>query len=180
MAWAASCTLSRSVLTRTTAVTKALASLLLDPERYRTRKHVVGFVLLVLDRARLDADLRSLVELARLEAFDLHGRLIAGLYALDGRRERLALGPGVENDLHRYAGLGDLSGVLHGDGEGQLVGAGEYHVPSLNQRSAGHRNAGDLHVARRARVVGGGGVIGRLVGEAQGFVVHKRISLVQV
>lgn len=44
----------------------------LNSERHRTLEGVVVLVLLILDRTRLDADLRGLVELAGLKALDLH------------------------------------------------------------------------------------------------------------
>src|SRR5215217_6494840 len=124
MAWAASSTLSFSVLTRTTAVTKSLAPL-------------------VPDRAYPNAGLGGLVEFARREAPDLRGGGTTRFYALDGRRDRLALGPGIEYDLHRDVSLGGLATVGYGYGEHELGGAREDHVSARRKRPACDRNPRD-------------------------------------
>src|SRR5829696_4976384 len=120
-----------------------LDPLILDAERHRTREGVVFLAPLVPDRAYPNAGLGGLVELARLEAPDLRGGGTTRFYALDGRRDRLALGPGIEYDLHRDVSLGGLATVGYGYGEHELVGAREDHVSARRKRPAGNLDPQD-------------------------------------
>src|SRR5215207_3057281 len=124
--------------------------LILNTERHRAREGVVFLAPLVPDGAYPDAGLGGLVVLAGLEAPDLHGGGAPGLYALDGSRDCLTLGPGVEDDLHRDVGLGGLAAVGYRHGENDLVGAREDHVPARGQRPAGDLDARDPYVAQGA------------------------------
>src|SRR5829696_8384822 len=100
----------------------------------------------MLDRAYFSDDLGGLIEFAGLEALDIHLDRTTRLYALDGSREGLAFRPGVEDDLYRDAGLGNLAAVVYEYGEDELIRAGEDHVPVRIKGPPSHLDAQQLHL----------------------------------
>src|SRR5215208_5514482 len=151
----------------------------LYPKLHRSREGVVGRGLLVLDRAHLDGNPCGLVELAGDKAANLDRGRLLGFQVRYGLALGLALGGGVQDDLHVDARLGHLAAVRHPHGEYWLVGARQDHVPALIKWFTRDLHGRDLHPVQGIRVALCRSRYWCRV-EAERAVIHKRLQLPEV